>query len=332
MTTSAPSREPFPQILDSTLLATYKSCSHKFWREYVQHYKPRDPSVHLHAGGAFARGLEVARNAYYCGIQEEPVRESLPDNTSRLSWRKTAIAAENAPLAEALGTGALLAAYGSFECPEDSAKSASRMAGALEYYFDSYPLGADGVTPIELPSGKRGIEISFAEPLPIDNPETNEPIIYCGRLDMAADYSGSVFVVDDKTTSSLGATWAKAWDLRSQFTGYTWGLKRAANIEAQGVLVRGVAILKTKYATEQAITYRPDWMVKEWYDMTCETVLDIIRDWKAGKWRKVLDHACVDFGGCGFRRICLSPEPEPWLEQYYQRRSWNPLSREEKVL
>lgn len=322
---------PFPQILDSTLLATYKSCPRKFWLEYVMHYKSKEPSVHLHAGAAFARGLEVARNAFYCGIQETPVLETTPEG-KRLAWRKESCPAGDGPLAEALGTGALLAAYGDFECPEDSAKSASRMAGALEFYFDAYPLGQDGTTPITLASGKKGIEISFAEPLGPINPETEEPILYCGRLDMLVGYSGGTFGEDDKTTSSLGATWSKQWDLRSQFTSYCWGVHRSAGVKLDGFLVRGISILKTKYDTQQAITYRPDWMIDEWHSMTCDTVEDIIRDWKRGTWRKVMDHSCNDFGGCSFRRVCLTPEPQPWLDQYYQRRAWNPLTRIETIL
>lgn len=321
----------FPDILDSTLLAAYKSCPRKFWLEYVQHWKIKEPSVHLHAGASFAKGLEVARNAYYCGVAEIPVVETLHNNGNpirQLSWRSEAITPANGPLAEALGTGALLASYGDFQCPEDSAKSVSRMAGALEFYFDNYPLGADGANPITLANGRRGIEISFAEPLDLLHPETGNPLLYCGRLDMAAEYAGGVFGEDDKTTSSLGASWSKQWDLRSQFTGYCWGLGRL-NIPLTGFLVRGISILKTKYDTQQAITYRPKWMIDEWYEMTIATVKDMLRDWTNGYWKKVLDHACTDYGGCPFRQVCLSSEPQNWLDTYYERRSWNPLTREE---
>lgn len=321
----------FPDILDSTLLAAYKSCPHKFWLEYVSHWKAKEPSVHLHAGSAFAKGLEVARNCFYSGIAETPVRETLPDNSWRLVWKKEACTPNDAPLAEALGMGGLLAYYGDFQCPEDSAKSATRMAGALEFYFDNYPLGADGANPITLANGRKGIEISFAEPLDLLHPETGNPLLYCGRLDMAAEYAGGVFGEDDKTTSQLGASWSKQWDLRSQFTGYCWGLKRVG-IPLNGFLVRGVSILKTKYDTQQAVTYRAPWQIEEWYEAMTATVKDMLRDWESKYWRKVLDHACTDFGGCGFRQVCLSQEPQNWLDTYFVRRAWNPLTREEITL
>lgn len=297
----------FPAVLDSSILSTAKSCRWKFWLEHCLDWKPATPSVHLHAGAAFAAGMEAAREAFF--VNELPAEDSI-----------------------ARGVGKLLEAYGDFQCPEDSAKSAPRMAGALEYYFAQYPLGADGCEPITLPSGKRGIEISFAEPLPVAHPETGDPLLYCGRLDMAAHFASGLFVEDDKTTSSLGASWSRQWDLRSQFTGYCWGLWKAAGIKPQGVLVRGVAILKTKYEVQQAVTYRPDWMIEEWYQMTCALAEDLVRDWKRGQWLKVLDHACTDYGGCAFRQPCQAQEPSQWLNTYFERRHWNPLTREETRL
>lgn len=308
MTSAAGTIEPiFPSLWDSTMLSSAKSCWNKFFNEYIMHWKPKDLSVHLHAGASFASGLEAARAAFY-------------------------VEGKSAADSEALGLGKLLTHYGDFECPADSAKSAARMAGAMEFYFDNYPLGADGANPITLASGKRGIEISFSEPLPLAHPVTGDPLLYCGRLDMAAHYAQGLFVEDDKTTSQLGATWSKQWDLRSQFTGYCWGLWKCAGIKPNGVLVRGVSILKTKYDTQQAITYRSDAQIEEWYQVTLDTIQEALARWKSGYWRKTLDHACSEYGGCAFRQPCLSPNPQPWLETYFERRLWNPLTREETLL
>lgn len=305
MTTAAVA--PFPLVLDSTMLSAAGSCHHKFLREHVENWKPLGQSVHLHAGAAFAKGLETAREAFFV--------KGLP-----------------AADAEALGVGALLTHYGDFPCPADSAKSAARMAGALEFYFSNYPLGRCGANPVTLPSGKLGIEIGFAEPLPVTHPETDEPLIYSGRLDMACDYAGGLFVEDDKTTSSLGATWAKQWDLRSQFTGYCWGMWKCAGIKPNGVLVRGVSILKTKYETQQAITYRADWQIEEWLEKTCYLLEDLKRAWKNRYWRKNLDHACNEYGGCGFRATCMSQSPRNFLLTYFERRHWDPITRTETKL
>lgn len=299
-------RPDFPAVLDSTIIAAFRSCPRKAFMEFFQHWKSKDPSVHLHAGAAYARGLEVAREAFY-------VHSRTPAD------------------AVAMGVAALLEFYGDFDCPDDSAKSAIRMAGALEFYFDSYPLDSDSAVPIKLPSGKRGIEFGFVEPLSILHPVTGDPLQYSGRMDMVVDYQGMVLGEDDKTASALGASWPRQWDLRSQFTGYVWGAARAG-IKLNGFLIRGVSILKTKYDTQQAITYRPEWQLERWEKQLERDIKRMIACWEEGYFDYNLDHACAEYGGCPFRQICLTQQPDQMLPAFFQRRRWNPVTRTETIL
>lgn len=294
---------PFPEVIDSSMLSAFRACPRKFYLEYLEHWKPRTPSVHLHAGGAFARGLEVARKAFFAeGKSDEE--------------------------AIALGMRALFHAYGNFECPADSAKSAERMAGALEHFLSVVPMSTDHAVPITLPSGTRGIEFSFAEPLNITHPVTGNPLLYCGRFDMLVDYAGAMFGEDDKTTSSLGASWSKQWDLRSQFTAYTWGAN-SAGLPIKGFIIRGISILKTKYDYQEAITYRPEWQVARWYEQAQRDIHRMMAMWRTGAWEFNLDESCNSYGGCMFRQICLSQDPAPWFEVSFVRRKWDPLTRTE---
>lgn len=296
---------PFPSVWDSSMLATLRSCPHKFALEYLNHWKPKRESHHLRAGGAFAKGLEVSRATFY---------------------------RDGKPAAEALeaGIGALLAAYGDFQPPDDSPKTAARMAGALEFYFSHWPLGADPAVPAVL-GDRLGIEFSFAQPLPINHPESGDPLIYCGRADMICDFAGGRYVEDDKTASQLGASWSRQWDLRSQFTGYCWAA-RAAGIATQGVLIRGISILKTKYDCAEAVSYRPEWQVDRWLNQTLRDIERARKCWEEGYWDLSLDHACTEYGGCTFRQICLLQDPQPFLDLNFERRHWNPLTREETIL
>jgi len=302
------SRPDFPEVIDSTLVSQIRSCGQKANLESLLHWKPRNQSVHLHAGAAFATGLEKGRIAFY--LDGKSQEES------------TAIALQ-----------ALMLAYGDFECPADSAKSLERMCGALEFYFANYPMENDHAVPVTLPSGKRGIEFSFAEPIDIKHPVTGNPIIYVGRMDMLVDYAGAVYGEDDKTTSSLGASWSKQWDLRSQFTAYTWGAQRAG-FPVAGFLVRGISILKTKYDHQQALTYRPQWMIDRWYEQMLKDVQGFIDQWERGAFNFNLDHACNEYGGCVFRTICLSrpEEAQNWLETGFVKRRWDPVTRTETLL
>lgn len=299
-------RPPFPTVLDSTIMAAFKSCPTKANLEFIEHWKLKDQSVHLHAGASYAAGLEAARTAFY-------VNGAHPDD---------AIAA---------GLLTLLTTYGDFQCPPESAKSADRTAGALEYYFSAYPLGSDKAVPLTLPGGKRGIEFSFLEPLDMPHPETGDPLLYSGRMDMMVDYEGMKLGEDDKTTSQLGASWPRQWDLRSQFTGYVWGASRAG-IKLDGFLVRGVSILKTKYDTLQAITYRPAWMIERWYKQLRMDIVRMINAWEAGYFDFNLDHACAEYGGCPFRGVCQMRDPQQLLAQQFERRKWDPVLRTETLV
>ncbi len=294
-------RPPFPAVLDSTLIAAFRSCPRKAFLEFIRHWKSKDPSVHLKAGAAYARGLEVARKAYY-------------------------VEGKSAEECKALGLEALLTEYGNFECPPESAKSAARTAGALEFYLDRYPFGTDQAVPLDLPSGKKAIEFGGVEVLDAINPETGNPLQYSWRMDMAVSYNGMKLAEDDKTASQLGASWPKQWDLRSQFTAYIWAAGRHG-MKLDGFLVRGVSILKTKYDTLEAITYRPDWQLARWERQLYRDIERMKRAWEEGYWDYNLDHACTEYGGCPFRSVCLSPAPQPILEQMFSRRQWDPVRR-----
>lgn len=299
-------RVMFPHTFDSTMLATARSCQQKMYRQYMQHWKPKSESVHLVAGGAFASGIEAARRAFY---EQGKSRED----------------------SEAAGLQSLIEHYGDFECPPESAKSLERTCGALEFYFTNYPLGEDGMTPVSFPDGRSGIEFSFAQPLPINHPVTGDPILYTGRTDMIAEFAGGIYVVDEKTASSLGASWGRQWEMRSQFTGYSWAC-REYGLNPQGTIIRGVSILKTKYDTQQAITYRAPWEIDRWLEQTCRDIQRLIDAWKAGWFDYALDHACAEYGGCSLLRICKSPDPDSWLPMYFEQRVWDPLARQEMTL
>lgn len=293
----------FPHVIDSSILGAARACPQKFFREYCQHFKARGQSVHLLAGGAYAHGLEVGRRAFY-------------------EQGKTV------PEAEQLAADALCAFYGDYIPPADSAKTLERMLGALDFYFTNYPMDTDQARPIILPTGKSGIEFSFAEPLPIDHPDTGEPLIFCGRADMVVEFAGGVYLEDDKTTSSLGNSWSKNWEMRGQFSGYCWAA-RQIGLEVKGCLIRGVSILKTKYETQQCLTYRAPWEIDRWYDQTMWDIEDLIAQWKLGKFKYNLDESCAHYGGCQFQGPCKSPDPESWLTNDFEQRVWCPDTREE---
>jgi len=296
----------FPEAIDSSMLAAFKSCPQLFKKIYIDQWKAKEEKVDLHAGKAVAAGFEKARRLFF--------EEGLP-----------------AHVAEAEGLGELIRSYGDFVCPPDNPKSLERVAGAYEFYMDHYPLNHQTGFPILMPGGKRAIEVSFANPLPILHPETRQPLLMVGRGDMIVQYAGAEYGEDDKTTKSLGPTWSRQWDMRSQFLCYTWGF-REMGLNIAGFLVRGVSILKTKFDTQEAICNFAPWEIERWYGEMLSWLEDMVICFKTGRWRYNLDHACNEYGGCGFRTVCKSQNEQPWLEMYFRRRKWDPVTRTETDL
>lgn len=290
--------------------SAFVACPRKMLWEYMYHFKPAGAgSIHLHAGKAWAAALEKTRFAFY---EEGFTQEQ----------------------AVAVGLEVLFQEYGDFLAPErgsGAAKSIDRLVEAFAYYFIAFPLESDPVQPYRGVDGKPMVEFSFALPLSdeLTHPETGEPIIYTGRADMIATYAGAVSVYDDKTTSSLGASWASQWNLRSQFTGYAWAA-RAFGIPVSQIVVRGIAILKTQINHAQAITVRTPHMIQHWYEQIIRDIGRAKQMWLDGYWDANLSESCSSYGGCMFQQACISNDPTPWLEGGFSIRVWDPLLREEK--
>jgi hypothetical protein len=292
----------FPAVIDSSMLAAYRACPQSFRLAYTDHWKLKGESVHLHAGGAFAKAMEAGRRAYY-------VHEMIQQDSEAEAMR------------------ALILAYGDFEAPEGSAKTLDRMMGALEFYYETYPLDTDPARVVLL-GNTHAVEFSFSTPISILHPVTQEPIIFAGKADAVVEYGGGLYVMDEKTTTQLGSTWARQWDLRGQFSGYAWALHQLGERPA-GSIVRGISILKTKYDTQEAVVGQPDWKVDRWELMMYRTINDMIDDWTAGQWDYDLSESCNHYGGCAYKQCCMAPDPTPWLNLNYEKRVWDPLSHRE---
>jgi len=298
------SNEPrFPPVIDATMLAAMR-CPRKFYLAHVCRYRldGDEESIHLVAGKAYAKGLEVARLAYMNGHHPEECLE--------------------------FGTEALIEEYGDAQCPDTEAKSLDRMVGALEYYLSEYPLDDDPAR-ISILAGVPAVEWRFALPLPFNNPDTGLPLLYAGRTDAIMEFCGARYAEDDKTTKSLGSRWANQWDLRSQFMGYAWA-GRELGLHLQGTLIRGVSILKTKYETAQAIVNSPDWKIDEWVEHRDYLLRRALSNYTQSQyWEPALDDTCNEYGGCAFRSVCGIP-PERrinWLSTNFVESTWNPLTR-----
>ena len=295
-------RPPFPDRFDSTILSTLDSCERKWFYEYLHHLSASATSPDLHAGGAFAKGIEAVRHDLWVN---------------------------KAPLDDALVTGAnaFTAFWGDYEPPENHPKTYVNTLGALMDYFREYPPEHDPVTPYVNADGTPAIEFSFAIPMDIKHPDSGDPIIYCGRFDLLGYYGDNdLYIIDEKTTKSLGARWVDQWDMRGQFMGYCFAAQ-TYGFPAAHACVRGISILKTKYGHLQALIFFPQWQIERWWQQAHRKVRRALDAWRAYDFDYSYADACSSYGGCQYKSLCTSaPDKiDNWLGEFKYRK-WDPLA------
>lgn len=325
-------RFPFPAVIDNTMRQAWWTCPHLFFRQHVQGLRRRDrdsdgnviatKSIHLHFGGALARGLEVTRRAHFHGASELQ--------------------------AVTAGAEALIKEWGSHELPAPSNRNEANktLASCLlahDGYFRYFDL-ADPQHRLGECDGKPLVEVSGALPIPgVLHPVTGEPLLYAGRFDAICSRHNKLWGLDDKSTGSNvdSESWRSQWKLSGQFTGYAW-LARAWGFSLDGFLVHGIQVLTetTRYA--EAITPRPQWLIDEWVAQLREDVKTMIEQYTVfiGGGNKKLFSLPHPFGRaygsachaynrpCSYLDdLCAQPNPEDWVSSAFTVERWNPLER-----
>ncbi len=296
----------FPRVVDNTMLSSFKSCERKFFYEHLHHLRAHTGSIHLHCGGAFARGLEVARQSFW--------GEGLSPEKSLLN-----------------GQRAIIEFWGDYPNPEEGHKTWENCVLALESYFTQYPWDKDTLQPYMGKSGP-AVEFSFALPIGIDHPQTGEPLLYAGRYDLLGIYQNQLYVVDEKTASRMGPSWRRQWTLRGQFTGYCWGALEFG-FPVVGAIVRGVSFLKDSFGHEEVLLARPSHMIRDWLVTTRQTIRRMIDCWDVmvdhelaeNAWTRDFADACSAYSGCQFQLLCDKVEPMKWVDSNFIRQEWNPI-------
>lgn len=304
-------RYELPRVIDSTMIACFRSCPQKFFLEFVLGLRPMGVSIDLHAGGCFAAGLEDIYKYLY-------QNEMHLERAFEYAYPR------------------FMTTWGDFDIIKDTPKTWDRVWAAIEDYFTTYPPQTDHVQPYVF-DGKPAFEFTFGIPLePAMGPggergdrfpfhPSGEPFIYGGRFDGLCHWHGKPMPRDEKTTTSISHNWAQSWDLRSQFLGYVWAC-RQSGLDVDTVCVRGIGILKTKFHQVEAIKTYDDNRINIWYKQLRRDLWRMCRMYDEGYFDYNFAEACTSYGGCPFRDVCSSPSPENWFGNY-RVAHWNPLQK-----
>lgn len=169
-------------------------------------------------------------------------------------------------------------------------------------------------------------EQAFQLPLPNGNN-------LIGRIDKIVEWDKTLWVVDHKTTSELGASYFKKSDPNLQFTGYVWAA-RQLGYNVVGVIVDAVLVAKglLESSSRARLTplarfdlYRSQENLDEWLEIVKDIQYEIAQNEEYERWTPNFD-ACTYYGECPYRRVCVEEkELRPRIIQMdYTVDHWDP--------
>lgn len=306
----------FPIVLSNTDMSLWSQCKLRWFRERCQHLrKPNEKNIDLAAGGAFAKGMELVRKAFY--------QDKLPSSE-----------------AIQIGYDEILKSMHESGNNDDSLKSPERMALALVEYFKEFPLENEEVVPSLLEDGTYAVEHKFTIELPIYHPELKIPLIFKGKLDMLATSMGRTYIVDEKTTKAIKSNEADLLATSGQFIGYAW-LARKLGTPVVGVKVRKVAIQVREIKIKEFEVPITDYMIDLWEAAFFKKVQEMVDDYEStvagGDFKSIFT---PDFGlgctayyrPCQYTAGCTSKYGENFLANEFSQIVWDYNAKEEKSL
>lgn len=303
----------FPQFVDSTMVACYRSCPRKYFYEFNLHLQPIGTRWDLHAGAAFAAGAEATRLAHLAGATYE----------------------------EAVATGVRILTH--YYGPSDPlleekqypAKTWLNLINAFRSYWAHFGLDTDTYQ-LYTTGDVHGVEYSFAIPMEhCRHTDTMDPLLYVGRFDALVHRGDLLYWLDDKTTGNLGSNWATKWNLRGQFIGYTWALEQntwPSGFSVAGGLVRGIGLYANGVDFLQRDLYFTPSLISEWKDDLEATMRNMLDDYESYSLLDVLpprvwNDTCTAYNGCPFLEVCRHALPEG-LPTGFEQREWHPIALE----
>jgi len=303
----------FPHVLDATIVSHFRLCQYKMMIEHVLGYRPKAPNIHLHFGGCLAKGLEIARRAFY--LHQKQPHQCLADGVRAIftEWGDWPVRIEEGKWTE-------------------RNKSLEACVSSLALYLEKWPLGIEPARPIRTATGAPAIEI--VHPIPIPDvpvhPVTGRRLYYAIRADMVVEMfpTGWKMGFDDKSSgTSIDSSWHDKFRLRNQFLGYTWGL-RQLGVPVKGIVIRGVAPLSDRIELVETMVLPTDMQIDRWLRMLKITVVEMVNCWKTGLWKWDFADGCTAFNRpCEYMKLCLANDPMAFIDTDYHVDRWDPLEQ-----
>jgi hypothetical protein len=309
---------------DSTTLSALKKCPRYYHLRYVEGWT-NESGIHLFWGNEFHKALEEFDIALATGVSYNDVCANvLASLLARIhSWNPNP------------------------RTKSEELKSKEFLVRSVIWYFDHYR--DDPAKTLILADGKPAVELNFNFELdfgpystrkyPItqeeldrvggdaNRPLQTQPYSLCGYLDRVVEFSGDLFVMDHKTTTTTpGSYYFDRYDLDTQMSLYTLASRVLLQSPIRGVIVdvAQIAVGFTRFV--RGWTYRTDEQLTEWLEHS-KVWMDQAESYAISDFWPMNESSCDKYGGCEFRGIC-SRSPgvrQRFLEAEFKKdKLWDP--------
>lgn len=302
----------FPERLSPTSdFGLFAQCQHKWLLERVFFLRKQavsapasSGSIDLDAGGAFAKAMELTRNAYY---KQKLSAEDAVEIGQRylLGDFATNFAASPYALSENL-------------------KTPTNLSHTFANYFAETGLDEERVLPYQLPDKSISVELPLFLDTPFQHPRTRKPIqIHC-ILDLLGFDGESVVCVDEKTCKSVLLDSAKQTDLLRTETQFAFqvgmvnrlaphlGIAGCNKMEVRKVVINNAKPLR-KYAFYIEHTHQ-----RLWWENVLDTINEMLKVYAKERGLRDFHLGCsAYFKPCEFTQACTSRLGEVLLKNGY---------------
>lgn len=217
--------------------------------------------------------------------------------------------------------------------PEGDFRQVNHAIEVIKGYNARYPVEQFSVLLDE--SGLPIVELSFMLELATIN---GIRVFYTGRIDLPFTEHGHIYIMDHKTTSSLGQQKEKEFLMSAQMRGYCWAFAKATGKECSGYRVNLIRVrppAKSRPSLSQADDFEriPYYLrpgeIEEWRTNTIALIEELF--WHASRdYFPMKTRWCSAFTGCQYFEVCSGAPHErdgQLASSLYTDKVWSPLNK-----
>ncbi len=198
---------------------------------------------------------------------------------------------------------------------DEQLRTAEKGESLLKGYAERYPPKHE---PFKFLSLEQKVQIEIGD------------FVYGGRIDGIVEWGGMYLVLDHKTASRMGPKYFDRFRPDLQMTGYAFMAKQLFKQHIHGVVINVLYFTKKQMDFVREISSREPFE----YEQFASLILNLASQIKANDPEDMNSWlpnwtSCGDWGGCDYRDLCLSEDPEPLARSMYREEVWHPFIEDE---